>query len=68
VKDSTYILVAVVAVFGIFFIARELICWYWKINLQISLLTEIRDLLKAQGSPPGNTSADGRREPTIGPR
>ena len=31
-------------------ILRELICWYWKINEQLALLTEIRDLLKRQDS------------------
>ena len=29
-----------------FFVFRELLCWYWKINEAVSLLKEIRDLLK----------------------
>lgn len=37
-----YLLIAVV----IFFICREIFCWYWKINLRIELLKEIRDSLK----------------------
>lgn len=36
---------AVLVVIVVFFIARELICGYWKINRQVTLLTEIRDLL-----------------------
>jgi hypothetical protein len=31
-----------------FLVFREVVCWYWKINLRIELLTEIRDLLKNQ--------------------
>ena len=30
---------------GLFLVFRELICWYWKINEGIALLTQIRDLL-----------------------
>ena len=29
----------------IFLIFREVVCWYWKINQSVALLTEIRDLL-----------------------
>jgi len=35
------LLVAVV----VFLIFREVVCWYWKINLGISLLSEIRSML-----------------------
>ena len=42
----------------IFIICRELVCWYWKINKSVALLTEIRDLLislnEAQAKP-GNS-------------
>lgn len=31
----------------IFLICREIVCWYWKMNETVSLLTEIRDLLKS---------------------
>lgn len=34
----------------VFLIGRELICWYWKVNERTALLTEIRDLLKAQAA------------------
>jgi len=30
----------------LFLILRELVCWYWKINLAITLLSEIRDHLR----------------------
>lgn len=36
----------------VFLIGRELVCWYWKVNERTALLTEIRDLLKAQSAPP----------------
>lgn len=34
----------------IFLVFREVFCWYWKINQNIALLTEIRDLLAAKGN------------------
>jgi len=51
------IIILLVVLFVIFLVIRELMCWYWKINQGIELLTEIRDLL-------ANQSAF-RREPTI---
>jgi len=30
----------------LFFVFREVLCWYWKINEAVSVLKEIRDLLK----------------------
>ncbi len=30
----------------VFLILREVVCWYWKINESLSVLKEIRDLLK----------------------
>ena len=59
-------LIAIVVVLVIFFIARELVCWYWKINQQVALLTEIRDLLRAQRSSSTPTGSDARREPVVG--
>jgi hypothetical protein len=37
-----YIVLAIV----IFLIGREIVCWYFKINARLSVLEEIRDLLK----------------------
>lgn len=37
------ILIVIVIVFIVFLILRELMCWYWKINTIVTLLTEIRD-------------------------
>jgi hypothetical protein len=34
----------------IFLVFREVFCWYWKINQNVALLTEIRDLLTAKGN------------------
>jgi hypothetical protein len=39
-----FILVLVVASL----IFREFVCWYWKINQTVGLLTEIRELLAVQ--------------------
>jgi len=38
----------------IFLICREIVCWYWKINKAMVLLTEIRDSLR------GNALSGGR--------
>jgi hypothetical protein len=37
---------------AIILLIRELVCWYWKINEGIVLLTEIRDLLKQERTEP----------------
>jgi hypothetical protein len=41
-------LVSFLFVVVMFLVFREVVCWYWKINVRIELLTEIRDLLKNQ--------------------
>ena len=43
------LLVVAVVLVVIFLVFREVICWYWKINRSVALLTEIRDLLAAKG-------------------
>ncbi len=62
----TVVLVVIVMVV-LFIVFRELVCWYWKINRTVALLTEIRDLL-ARGSGTnliaGGASSD-RVEPTF---
>ena len=44
-----------VIVLVVFLVCREIVCWYWKINKSIALLTEIRDLL-ANGARIGSSS------------
>lgn len=44
----TPMLISLVILLLLFLICREVVCWYWKINARIELLTEIRDLLKKQ--------------------
>ena len=39
----------------VFLILREVMCWYWKINRALVVLTEIRDLLATQASHPTRT-------------
>ncbi len=41
---SALIVLVIIAV--VFLILREVMCWYWKINIRVELLTEIRNLLK----------------------
>jgi len=40
-----YLLFVGIVLAVIFLVCRELFCWYWKINQNVALLTEIRDLL-----------------------
>ena len=40
------LIITVVILAIIFLICRELVCWYWKINKRVALLTEIRDSLR----------------------
>ncbi len=44
--QSTITIIAVVIVLVIFFIARELFNWYWKINKRVALMEEQNGLLK----------------------
>lgn len=41
------LVMTLVIIVVLFLIFREVLCWYWKINQNHALLTEIRDLLKA---------------------
>ena len=48
----------------VFIVCREVMCWYWKINKSIALLTEIRDLLAQNvgvASRSSTVSADDQR-------
>ena len=42
------LLITLVIIAVIFLILREAVCWYWKINQGLTILTEIRDLLASQ--------------------
>ena len=44
------ILIGLLVVAVVFLILREVMCWYWKINMSIELLTEIRNLLRNQAN------------------
>ena len=47
VAHSIVVLIVSVAVFFvIFLLLREVMCWYWKINIGLSKLDTIIDLLK----------------------
>jgi hypothetical protein len=69
------ILIALAVVLVVFLIVREVLCWYWKVNQAIALLTEIRDLLasrsnalmssSASATSSGHRLSSGPREPTL---
>ncbi|MHB1620860.1 MAG: hypothetical protein ACYCTY_12915 [Sulfuricella sp.] len=40
----------------VFLVCREIVCWYFKINRNVELLTEIRDLLAAKGNSQGGVA------------
>jgi len=44
--DTGNLTLYLVAILVIFLICRELTCWYFKINKTITVLEEIKDLLK----------------------
>lgn len=46
-KALVYLVGFVIVALMIFAAIRELLCWYWKINDRLALLTEIRDHLAA---------------------
>lgn len=46
----TTVLIVTVVIGVIFLICREMVCWYWKINQRVALLTEIRDLMASNQS------------------
>ncbi|MDO8787028.1 MAG: hypothetical protein Q7J42_03005 [Sulfuritalea sp.] len=48
-----YLLFIGIVLAVIVLVCRELVCWYWKINQNVALLTEIRDLLAAKQSSQG---------------
>ena len=51
-SDSTLggALVVVFILVVIFLICREIVCWYWKLNQLVQLLTDIRDLMVARNN------------------
>jgi len=42
------LVITLVILVVIFLLLREVVCWYWKINQNLALLTEIRDLLASK--------------------
>ena len=47
-------------------VLRELICWYWKINKNVELLTEIRDLLAKSVPQAGMAPLAPREQQALG--
>lgn len=47
---GTWIIIGVAVVIGIFFLMREVMCWYWKINKGIDLLEQMTTNLSATTS------------------
>ncbi|MFZ4740071.1 MAG: hypothetical protein ACOYLE_02785 [Bacteroidales bacterium] len=44
--DITVLLITIIVLIVIFFLMREVNCWYWKINKRIALMEEQNELLK----------------------
>lgn len=49
------LVVPLIIILVVFIICREIVCWYWKINEALSVLKEIRDLLRKTSSSSSNT-------------
>ena len=46
-SNPEILIVSVLVTVGVFLLFREVICWYFKINQRVSLLTDIkRELIK----------------------
>lgn len=58
---NSFILIYLVISIIVFLVCREIACWYFKINKTITLLEEIRDLLKSS-----QHVARGKVEPKVG--
>jgi hypothetical protein len=80
--DTSKLLVMLLAALGVgfavFMILREVMCWYYKINRMVSLLEDIRDVLRKDGGPvaagagrvtelPGNNAGPEIRPPKDEP-
>lgn len=70
------LIIFVLVLLAIFLLCREIVCWYWKINKAVLLLTEIRDLLQrlqgssmrtAEGAPPRIPRPTARRAAGMTP-
>jgi hypothetical protein len=57
----SFLLGALVIIAIVILILREVVCWYFKINIRAALLTEIRDLLAK-----GATGHSQQSEPSPG--
>lgn len=45
-EEIALVVVGVIASVILFFVGREIVCWYFKVNEIVKLLREIRDSLK----------------------
>ena len=48
VKGLSGVAIALMIVVGLFLVLRHIALWYWRVDEQVALLREIRDLLKHQ--------------------
>jgi hypothetical protein len=46
IMDYSILIITILALVFVFIIGRELICWYWKLNLIVVLLQQINDNLE----------------------
>ena len=54
---ATELIIFLLVLVVLFFVLRELLLWYWKVNQVVALLTEIRDLLRSGATPMGSPVA-----------
>ena len=47
-KGLSGVAIALMIVVGLFLVLRHIALWYWRVDEQVALLREIRDLLKHQ--------------------
>ena len=55
-----YFFAFLIIILIIFWAGREVVCWYWKINEGLQLLTEIRNLLREQVRQPASPESNNR--------
>jgi hypothetical protein len=64
-NNLSAVLVYLLVLLIVFLIFREVLCWYWKINRAVALLTEIRDSLASKGHAQSALMPPSRSEPSI---
>lgn len=59
------IFLTVIFAISFFLLCREIVCWYWKVNQQVTVLEEIRDHLAAARKPCSKCESSVPAEPAL---